>query len=89
MEDITIRRALDDYKAISMDYWNFADRTRVEYQNDLESLVEYLDNSGVRRMGDLQLAQIERYLVELEGRGFAAATRKRKLVTIRSFSHQN
>ena len=85
MGDITIRRALDDYKATYMAYRNFADRTRIEYQNDLENLVEYLDKSGKSRVGDLQLAQIERYLAELESRGFAGATRKRKAVTIRSF----
>jgi site-specific recombinase XerD len=85
MGDITIRRALDDYKATYMAYRNFADRTRIEYQNDLENLVEYLDKSGTRRVGDLQLAQIERYLAELERRGFTGATRKRKTVVIRSF----
>src|ERR1035437_4721933 len=85
MGDITIRRALDDYKATYMAYRNFADRTRIEYQNDLENLVAHLDKSGIRRVGDLQLAQIERYLAELEGRGFAGVTRKRKAVTIRSF----
>ena len=85
MGDITLRKALDDYKTIYMPYRNFADRTRVEYQNDLEDLVEYLRKHGHYKVRDLKLAQIERYLAELERRGFAGATRKRKTVSIRSF----
>src|SRR3990172_9604846 len=85
MGEITLRKALEDYKTVYMAYRNFAERTRVEYQNDLEDLVEYLEKSGIHKVGELELAQIERYLAELERRGFAGATRKRKTVTIRSF----
>lgn len=85
MEVTTLRKALDDYKNVYMPYRNFAERTRVEYLNDLEDLIGYLEKSGNRRVGDLKLGFIERYLAELERRGFAGATRKRKTVTIRSF----
>jgi site-specific recombinase XerD len=85
MGDTTLRKALDDYKNIYMPYRNFAERTRVEYSNDLEDLVRFLEKFGVGKVGNLKLAQIERYLAELEIRGYAGATRKRKTVTIRSF----
>ena len=85
MGDTTLREALGDYKNVYMPYRNFAERTRVEYLNDLEDLVEYLEKTGSTRIRDLQLPQIERYLAELENRRFAGATRKRKTVTIRSF----
>jgi len=85
MGDITLRKALDDYKTIYMPYRNFAKRTRIEYLNDLEDLVRFLEKSGVKTVKDLELSQIERYLAELEKRGFADVTRKRKTVTIRSF----
>lgn len=68
-----------------MPYRNFAERTRIEYLNDLEDLVEFLEKSGINKVRKLELAHIERYLAELERRGFAGATRKRKTVTIRSF----
>ena len=85
MGEITLRRALEDYKTVYMAYRNFAERTRVEYQNDLEDLVEFLEKSRINKVKKLELAHIERYLAVLESLGFAGATRKRKTVTIRSF----
>ncbi len=85
MVEITVRKALEDYKTVYMAYRNFADRSRVEYLNDLEDLVEFLEESGTSIVEKLGLAQVERYLAFLERRGFADATRKRKTVAIRSF----
>jgi site-specific recombinase XerD len=85
MEDITLKKALDDYQSVYMAYRNFAERTREEYINDLEDLIEFLEKNGVNKVGRLGLAQVERYLAELEKRGFVGATRKRKTVAIRSF----
>jgi integrase/recombinase XerD len=85
MGEITLRKAIEDYKTVYMAYRNFAERTRVEYLNDLEDLVEYLERIGIDRVGKLELAKIERYLAELERQGFTGATRKRKTVAIRSF----
>lgn len=85
MGEKTLRKALDDYKTVYMAYRNFADRTRVEYLNDLKDLVEFLEESGINKVEKLELAQIEHYLAGLERRGFAGATRKRKTVSIRSF----
>lgn len=85
MGEITLRKALDDYRTVYMPYRNFAERTRVEYQNDLVDLVSFLEKSGTNKVGELGLPQIARYFAELENRGFAGATRKRKTVTVRSF----
>ncbi|MBE0410420.1 MAG: site-specific integrase, partial [Anaerolineales bacterium] len=85
MGEMTLREALKEYKSVYMPYRNFAERTRVEYSNDLDDLIGYMERSGVYRVGGLKLPQIERYLAELERREFAGATRKRKTVTIRSF----
>lgn len=85
MGEITIRKALDNYRTIYMPYRNFAERTRVEYLNDLEDLIAFLEKSGTNKVSALALPQIERYFAELENRGFAGTTRKRKTVTIRSF----
>jgi site-specific recombinase XerD len=85
MEDITLRKALDDYKTIYMAYRNFAQRTRVEYHNDLEDLVEFLEKAGINHVKKLGLSIIERYVANLEQKGFASLTRKRKVVAIRSF----
>ncbi len=85
MGEITLRKALVDYRTIYMAYRNFAERTRVEYLNDLEDFVEFLEKSRVTKVEKLELPYIERYLAKLESREFADATRKRKTVTIRSF----
>jgi integrase/recombinase XerD len=85
MGEITLKQALDEYVSVYMAYRNFAERTRIEYSNDLEDLVGYLEKSGVMKVRELRLGQIERYLAQLENRGYAGATRKRKTVTIRSF----
>jgi site-specific recombinase XerD len=49
-----------------MPYRNSAERTHEEYLNDLEYLVASLAISGIRKVGELSLLQIERYLAELE-----------------------
>src|SRR5688572_1584477 len=81
----TLRKALNDYKTVYMAYRNFAERTRVEYQNDLVDLVEFLEKSGIYHVKDLGLPIIQQYAAQLEQRGYASLTRKRKTVAIRSF----
>ena len=85
MGEITLKKALDDYKTIYMPYRNFADRTRIEYQNDLEDFIEFLEQSGINLVREFGLPNIERYAAHLEQKGFASLTRKRKTVAIRSF----
>lgn len=85
MGEITLKKALDDYKTIHMPYRNFAERTRVEYLNDLEGLIGFLDKVGINHVNALGLPVIERYVAHLEQEGLASRTRKRKVVSIRSF----
>ena len=85
MGEITLRRALNEYKEIYMASRNFSERTRVEYFNDLEDLIQFLEQLGLMDVGDIGLPQLERYLAELDRRGLAGTTRKRKVVSIRSF----
>lgn len=85
MGKMTLREAVDEYKNVYMAYRNFAERTRVEYYNDLEDFIEYLEKSGVKNSGGIALPIIEGYVAKLEQKGYASLTRKRKVVTIRSF----
>lgn len=85
MGEMTLKKALDEYKNVYMAYRNFAKRTRVEYQNDIEGFIEFLENSGIEHVRELGVPIIERYVAHLEHLGFAGATRKRKVVAIRSF----
>src|SRR5688572_25111105 len=85
MGEITLKKALDDYKTVYMPYRNFADRTREEYLNDLKGFVEFSEKSGVNHVRAISLPIIERYAARLEQDAYASRTRKRKIVTIRSF----
>src|SRR6266498_2321978 len=85
MGNTTLSKALADYVTIYMAYRNFAERTRVEYQNDLEDLGRFLEKSRISHVKEIGLPIIERYIANLEERGFASLTRKRKVVVIRSF----
>jgi site-specific recombinase XerD len=84
MGEITIREAIEEYKNVYLPARNLAERTREEYTNDLKDLVEFLQKTGIKRVGDVGLIHLERYLAELDQRGYAGSTRKRKTVTIRS-----
>src|SRR5687768_14989441 len=85
MGDITLRKALDDYKTVYLPYRNFATRTREEYLNDLRHFVEFLERVGVNHVKAISLPIIERYGARLEQDSYASRTRKRKIVAIRSF----
>jgi site-specific recombinase XerD len=85
MGEITIRKALDDYKTIHMAYRNYAERTREEYLNDLLGLLAFLEKAGINHVTALGVPIIERYVAYLEQGGLTSRTRKRKVVAIRSF----
>jgi len=85
MGKITLRRALDEYKNVYMAYRNFAERTREEYQNDVKDFIKFSEKSGTVTTGGVGLPIIERFVANLEQKGFASLTRKRKVVSIRSF----
>lgn len=85
MGEMTTRQALDAYRTIYLPSRNFKERTRTEYLNDLEDLVGFLESIGINRVGEISLLHLERYLAELDRRGYAGLTRRRKIITIRSF----
>lgn len=85
MGELTLRQALDEYKDVYMASRNFAERTRIEYFNDLEDLTQFLEQFGIKEVVKIELPQLVRYLADLDRRGLAGTTRKRKVVSIRSF----
>ncbi|OGD07652.1 hypothetical protein A2899_02815 [Candidatus Amesbacteria bacterium RIFCSPLOWO2_01_FULL_49_25] len=85
MVEMTLKQAVEEYKNVYMPARNFSTRTRVEYANDIEDLTSFVEQNGIHRVGMITLPTVERYLAELDRRGIAGATRKRKVVSIRSF----
>jgi integrase/recombinase XerD len=85
VEDVTLRKALEEYTNIYMPYRNFAERTRVEYINDLQGFIEFAEKSGVTHIKEAGLPIVERFIAGQEHKGYSSLTRKRKVVAIRSF----
>src|SRR5687767_10351912 len=85
MGEMTLRQALNDFRTVYLAFRNYASRSREEYINDVEDLISFLERNGSSQVGDLGIPQIDRYLAELDQRGLAGSTRKRKAISIRSF----
>jgi site-specific recombinase XerD len=85
MGGMTLKEAVEEYKNVLLPARNFSSRTRVEYINDVEDLVSFLERSGVSRVREISLPGVDRYLADLDQRGIAGTTRKRKVVVARSF----
>jgi site-specific recombinase XerD len=85
MGEMGISQAFEEFKSVHMPAVNYAFRTRKEYSHDLQELVDFLDGIGVHKVGDMNLSYLERYLATLDEKGFAGATRKRKVVVIHTF----
>ena len=65
---------------------NLAFRSRQEYLNDLKDLFSFLTGGqGITDPVKVTKQHLERYLAELDRRGFAGSTRRRKVASIRSF----
>ncbi len=82
MGEITIAQAHTEFKTVYMPARNYALRTRVEYSRDIGELVAFLVSRGVTNTGSVSLSHLERYLAWLDEKGFAGATRKKKVVAI-------
>ena len=81
----TLQEALKVYELIYMPSRNFAAKTRVNYRTDLSDFITLLENGGERRLQDVSQRDLEAYLAELDRRGYAGTTRKRKTYAIKSF----
>ncbi|MEM2111790.1 MAG: tyrosine-type recombinase/integrase [Candidatus Bathyarchaeia archaeon] len=85
MGEMTLREALEEYQSVYLAARNYSKKTRADYGHDVLELVEFLDKAGVKRVGELGVPVLERYLADLDNRGVAGSTRKKKVVSVRSF----
>ena len=81
----TLQEALKAYELIYMPSRNFAAKTRVNYRTDLSDFIAFLEDGGERRLQDVSQRDLQAYLAELDRRGYAGTTRKRKTYAIKSF----
>ena len=59
MGDITLRKALDDYKSVYMANRKYSARTMEEYLNDLGNFLEFSEERGINQVRSLGLPIIE------------------------------
>jgi len=81
----TLQEAMALYELIYMPSRNFAAKTRVDYRNDLVHLIRFLQDSNKERLEEVSQRHLEAYLAELDRRGYAGTSRKRKTYALKSF----
>ncbi len=81
----TLQEALALYELICMPSRNFSPKTRVNYRNDLVDLINFVDSNAKRRLQEVSRRDLEAYLAELDRRGYAGTSRKRKTYAFKSF----
>lgn len=84
MTDLTLTQALEAYQTVYMASRNLAMGTRREYSNDLKDLVGFLERTGLKHVNEVQKRHLEAYQAELDRRGYAGSTRRRKTASVRS-----
>ena len=80
----TLEEALARYARVYMPSRNFSPKTRINYHNDLTDLIRFLAGHGIRRLDRVTKTHLEGYLAELDVRGYAGTSRKRKTYAIKS-----
>ena len=81
----TLQEALKLYRLVYMPSRNFAAKTRISYRNDLVDLIAFLEGRGKNQTTEVSQNDLEAYLADLDRRGYAGASRKRKTYAIKSF----
>jgi site-specific recombinase XerD len=83
---ISLQEALKQYQEILLASRNLAPRTRTEYVNDLEDLIDFLETRCFLFLAHrVERSYLESYFAELDRRGFTGNTRRRKYASLRSF----
>ena len=80
----SLREALQLYELVYMPSRSFAAKTRLDYHNDLKDLIAFLEKGGRQRLIQISLHDLEAYLAELDRKGYAGASRKRKTYATKS-----
>ena len=80
----TLQEALELYETLYMPSRNFSEKTRLDYRHDLLDLINFLSRNGRQRLGQLSLGDLEAFLAELDHRGLAGSSRRRKTYAIKS-----
>lgn len=81
----TLEQGLAVFATVGMPARKLSERTRQAYQRDITDLIAFLTERGITRLEDVRLQDLENYQAELDRRGYAASTCRRKTFAIRKF----
>lgn len=85
-KQLGLLEALTFYQEHYLTARSLAPKTRIEYTNDLEDLLAYLqEQSAINRSDQVGREHLRHYLTLLATHGFRRSTRRRKVASIRSF----
>jgi site-specific recombinase XerD len=80
----TLKQGVALFVTQGMSARNLSARTRREYQNDLNDVVEFLGKRGVTRLDQVSLQHLESYQAEMDRRDYKPSTRQRKTYAIKT-----
>jgi integrase/recombinase XerD len=83
--EITLTEAMQVYEQSYLGPRRLAERSRVEYRNDINDLIAFLHNRGVTKIGQATTEHLKEYMANLEQRGYAVPTRRRKVLSVKAF----
>lgn len=78
---------LEEYREVYLPSRNYAPKTRLYYMMDVTELVTSLNSRGITEAHKIELPHLIVFLAELDKRGLAGITRRRKTFSIKSFFH--
>lgn len=82
----TLNDSLTLYREEYLTGRNFTERTRRAYTDDMRDALAFLaEHARLTHPSQVGKFHLERYLAELDARGLAGATRRRKVAALRSF----
>lgn len=81
--NLTFKQAIELYGLYGCQ--KLASRTRIEYENDIDQLVAFLESQGVHHPAEVNPNHLRAFLTGLEGQGLSRFARRRKMFATRSF----
>ena len=81
----TLEEGVSFFVSVGMPARNLSEHARKAYEADLEDLVAFLQQRGIRLVRKVGLSNLLWYQAEMDRRGYQDSTRKRKTYAIKNF----
>lgn len=80
-----MEREIDKFLVYMQETKKMSENTRVSYKRDLNKLVLYLEERGIIQPADITITHLETFILDLEQKGFAAASVSRMVASVKAF----